>query len=82
MKKFFFSDECHFFVKGKQSRHVKISYGEKLSPCHFNQVVKHPLKKMLWGCCSFCGVGSLVPVDGMMNSDRLYEHDCSCITFL
>jgi len=44
-------------MKGKQSQHVKISHGEKLNPCNLNQVVKHPLKKMLWGCFSlWCGI--------------------------
>ena len=60
-------------MKEKQCRYVKINYGDKLSPCHLNQVVKHPLKKMLWGCYSFCGVGSLVPVAVMMNSDKYLD---------
>jgi len=28
---------------------------------------------MLWVCFSFCGVGSLVPEDGMMNSDKYLD---------
>ena len=67
LEKSFISDECHFFAKGLHSQYVRISNGENLSPCYFNQAVKHPAKKMFWGCFSFSGVGSLVPVDGMMN---------------
>ena len=72
-KKVLFSDETHFFVQGRHSKYVRISEGEKLSPMHFNQAVKHPEKKMFWGCFSFSGVGTLSPIEGMMNSARYTE---------
>ena len=50
-----------------------ISDGEKLSPGHFNQVSKHTPKKIFRDCFSFCGVGTLVPVDGMMNSGKYMD---------
>ena len=34
----------------------------------FVQTVKHPDKKMFWGCFSINGAESLVPVEGMINS--------------
>ena len=40
----------------------------KLREEHFVQTVKQPDKKMFWGCFSINGPGSLVPVEGMMNS--------------
>ena len=69
-KKVLFSDESHFLVQGQQSRFVRRSPDEKIRACHINQAVKHPEKKMFWGCFSFEGVGSLFPVTGMMNADK------------
>ena len=37
------------------------------------QSVKHPEKKMFWGCFSYYGVGRLQPVEGMMKSDHYIE---------
>ena len=69
-KKVLFSDESHFMVQGQQSRFVRRSKGEEIRSCHINQGVKHPLKKMFWGSFSFKGIGSLFPVQGMMNADK------------
>ena len=69
-KKVTFSDESHFLVQGRQSRYVRRSTGEKLQKGHIVESVKHPHKKMFWGCFSFYGVGKLVPVSGMMNADK------------
>ena len=44
-----------------------------ISPAHLEQRVKHPLKMMFWGCFSFYGPGSLVPIIGMMNSDQYID---------
>lgn len=63
-----FSDESHFVVQGSNVSHVRRSDGEKISPNHIRQTVKHPVKKMFWGCFSFTGPKSLVPISGMMNS--------------
>lgn len=65
-----FSDESHFFVQGQQSQHYRISPGEKLRDNHLDQIVKHPEKKMFWGCFSYNGVGSLYVVDGMLRSEQ------------
>ena len=72
-KKVLFSDEIHFVVGGKHVQYVRRSVGESVKPCHINQQVKHPAKKMFGGCFSFKGVGSLFPVQGMMKSDQYIE---------
>ena len=63
-----FSDESHFFVQGFNPKFIRCSPNEKLREEHFVQTVKHPDKKMFWGCFYINGSGSLVPVEGMMNS--------------
>ena len=63
-----FSDESHFFVHGYNPKFVHCSPNEKLRKEHFVQTVKHPDKKIFWGCFSINGPASLVPVEGMMNS--------------
>ena len=65
-----FSDESHFLVQGMRSQHVRRSIGEPIRECHMNQSVKHPPKKMFWGSFSCYGVGSLLPVEGMMNAEK------------
>ena len=44
--------------------------GRVSSPAHFSKVVKGPPKHVM-GSFSFSGVGSLIPIKGMMN---LYEY--------
>lgn len=76
-RKVLFSDESHFLVQGQRSRFVRKSDNEKLTTAHIDQTVKHPLKKMFWGCFSYKGTGCLVPIEGMMNSQKyrdLLEH--------
>ena len=68
-----FSDESHFLVQGVRSQHVRRSKGEPLKESHIDQTVKHPLKKMFWGCFSYYGVGPLKPVEGMMNSEKYLD---------
>ena len=51
-----FSDEGHFLVKGVKSQHVRISKGEPLKESHIDQAVKHPSKKMFWGCSAIMGL--------------------------
>ena len=72
-KKVLFSDESHFYVRGEHSRFVRRSIEESLNSHHVNQTVKHPQKKMFFGCFSYAGVGSLFPLEGMMNSDRYID---------
>lgn len=72
-RKVLFTDESHFFVQGQRSQHIRRSQGEKIRDCHIDQHVKHPAKKMFWGCFGYDGVGSLQPVDGMMRSPQYIE---------
>jgi transposase len=72
-RKVLFTDESHFFVQGQRSQHVRRSQGEKLRDCHIDQYVKHPQKKMFWGCFSYYGVGRLQPIEGMMRSPQYIE---------
>ena len=68
-----FSDETHMFVQDQRSQHVRRSQNEKIRNAHIDQCVKHPQKKMFWGCFSFYGIGSLHPVEGMMRSQQYIE---------
>ena len=69
-KKVVFSDESHFVVHGYRSKFVRRSKGEPLRAGHIQQAPKHPPKKMFWGTFSAKGLGRLIPVEGMMNSDK------------
>ena len=68
-----FTDESHFFVIGNHSQFVRKSAEERLSASHLNQSVKHLQKKMFWDSFTWKGVGFLVPVKGMMNTDRYID---------
>ena len=68
--KVLFSDETHFLVQGQRSKFVRKAANESLSASHINQTVKHPSKKMFWGCFSYSGTGTLIPIEGMMNSEK------------
>ena len=59
-----------FFLRGQLSQFVRKSPGERLSAAHINQFVKHSKKKMFWGKFTRKGVGSLVAVEGTMNTER------------
>ena len=72
-KKVLFFDKSHFMVQGQQGRFVKRSKGEKIRSYHINQGVKHPVKYMFWGSFSFKGIGSLFPVEGIMNANKYIE---------
>ena len=72
-RKVLFSDESHFFVQGQRSQHVRRSVDEPVRECHIDQSVKHPVKKMFWGCFSYNGVGPLHPVEGMMRSAQYID---------
>lgn len=67
-----FSDETHFEVHGVRSAMVRRSRGEPVREGHIQQAPKHPPKKMFWGSFTAKGVGRLVIVNGMMNSEK-YE---------
>ena len=72
-KNIMFNDQSHFFVKGKHNQFVRKSARERLSASHINHSVKHPQKKTFWGSFTWKGVGSLVPVEGMINTDRYID---------
>ncbi len=72
-RKVLFSDESHFLVQGKRSQYVRRSKGEPILDAHIEQYVKHPQKRMFWGCFSYKGVGSLYPVEGMMCADQYID---------
>ena len=38
-----------------------------------DQSVKHPPKKMFWGSFSYHGIGSLLPIEGMMNAEKYIQ---------
>lgn len=69
-KKVVFSDETHFLVQGFRPTFVRRSVGEPIREQHLIQKVKHPQKQMFWGYFTSGGPGSLVPVEGMMNSKK------------
>ena len=69
-RKVIFSDESHFEVHGHRSMFVRRAKGEPIRAGHIQQATKHPPKKMFWGTFSAFGPGRLVPVEGMMNSDK------------
>ena len=72
-RKVVFSDESHFLVQGQRSQHVRKFRDETPRNVHIDQSVKHPQKKMFCGCFSYNGVGGLLPVEGMMNSDKFID---------
>ena len=72
-----FSNESHFFIQGQRSQHVRRSSEEKICDSHINQLVKHPEKKMFWGCFSYYGVQSRQPFEGMLRLSRSSKKSCS-----
>ncbi|XP_040263680.1 insulin-like growth factor I isoform X2 [Bufo bufo] len=69
-KKVLLSDETHFLVQGQRSKLVRKRVDENLTAAYIVQSVKHPVMKMFWGCFSYSGPGKLIPVEGMMNSEK------------
>lgn len=65
-RKVVFSDENHFFVQDQRYQHLRSSSGEKIHNSHTDQCVKHPQKKIFWGCFSYYSAGNLHPITGMM----------------
>ncbi|GFT41219.1 zinc finger protein Gfi-1b [Trichonephila clavipes] len=58
-----------FFEQEFPQRFVRPCGGEPIRK-HLIRAVKHPQKQMRWGYFTFRGPGSLVPVEGMMNSKQ------------
>ena len=65
-----FSDEVQFHAQHQTSQWVRRSKGETITEKHMHQRTKFPQKVMFWGAFSYNGVGSLLPIEGMMNADR------------
>ena len=72
-RKVVLSDESQFFVQCQRSQHGRRSSEEKLRHSHMNQFIKNTEKKMLWECCSYCGIGSLQPFERMLRSSQFIE---------
>ncbi|KAJ4435974.1 hypothetical protein ANN_18597 [Periplaneta americana] len=71
-KNVLFSDESHFEVHGHRVSYVRKG-SEKVTAAHLQQAPKYPPKVMFWGCFTHEGPGALIPIKGMMNSDK-YIH--------
>ncbi|KAJ4436353.1 hypothetical protein ANN_18985 [Periplaneta americana] len=65
-----FSDESDFVVLGLNVSHVRRSDEEKLTSKYIKQTVKLPQKKMFWDCFELTLTKCLIPIDGIMNSDK------------
>jgi len=72
-KKVIFSDESHFKVQGQKVQYVRRRRNEKVREAHIQQKVKHPDKKMFWGCFRHSGPIDLVAVEGMMRSQQYID---------
>jgi hypothetical protein len=70
LKKVMFTDETHFFVKASRKTILRRSHAEPLRTGHLQQTVKHPPKKMFWECFTSTEPESLVPIEGMINSEN------------
>ena len=71
-KNVLFSDESHFEVHGHRVSYVWKG-SEKVTAAHLQQAPKYPPKVMFCGCFTHEGPGALIPIKGMMNSDK-YIH--------
>ena len=71
-KNVLFSDESHFEVHGHRVSYVRKG-SKKVTAAHLQQAAKYPPKVMFWGCFTHEGPGALIPIKGMMNSDK-YIH--------
>ncbi|KAJ4433945.1 hypothetical protein ANN_16264 [Periplaneta americana] len=71
-KNVLFSDESYFEVHGHRVSYVRKG-SEKVTGAHLQQAPKYPPKVMFWGCFTHEGPGALIPIKGMMNSDK-YIH--------
>ena len=57
----------HYFVQGYRKT---VAWGSQAETGHLQQTVKHPPKQMFQGCFTFIGSGSLIPIEGMINSEK------------
>ncbi|GIY71705.1 transposable element Tc1 transposase [Caerostris extrusa] len=68
--KIVFCEEIHFLFKGFEQHLSDETRGEHITEQHLNQTVKHLQKQMFWGYFTPGGPGSLVPVEGMTDSQK------------
>ena len=68
-----FSDESHFEVQCQRPQYVRRSAVEPVRVGHVVQHVRHPGKVMFWGSFVYSGPINLVPVTGVMNSEKYVE---------
>ena len=68
-----FSDDSHFEVHGLKSQYVRRSVGEPLNTFYILQALKHPLKKMFWGCFTLNDTGRLCTSEGMMKLTKFWK---------
>ncbi|KAJ4433285.1 hypothetical protein ANN_15544 [Periplaneta americana] len=71
-KNVLFSDESHFEVHGHRVSYVRKG-SEKVTAAHLQQAPKYLPKVIFGDCFTHEGPGALIPIKGMMNSDK-YIH--------
>lgn len=64
------SDESPFTLRYKFKSRVLRTKGEKYEPFAMTPTLKHDVKINVWGCFSYYGVGDLVVIEGLMDSDQ------------
>jgi len=72
-KRVIFSDESHLEVRSYRSLYIRRNIGEPTRKAYIQQATKHPPEKMFWGFFSASGPGGLIPIEGMMNSDKYMD---------
>ena len=76
-KKVLFSDETHFVLQRHKSKFVRRCADESITEGHMIQAVKHPFE-MFCICFSYMETGTLIPIEGIMNSDKYKEQVLTC----
>ena len=72
-KKILLLDKSHFFVQESTANLPGSARVNSKVLLTSMEVIKHQKKKMFCGCCSYSGVGSLVPIEGILNSDKYID---------
>ena len=74
-EKVLFSDETMVSINlnSVQNKIRRFPWQSSLNPRLIRNTVKHPLTQMFRGCFSSKGVGSLQPIDGIMNGEKYTE---------
>jgi len=65
-----FTDEAAIEIGAQTVQFVRRGQRKALTPAHFKQLCGFTTKVMFWGTISVFGVGPLVPITGIMNSDK------------